>query len=325
MELSLENLTREFAGTPAVDDVSATLSAGVYGLLGANGAGKTTLMRMICDVLRPSAGRIVYDGADIARMGDEYRARLGYLPQDFGYYPDFSAMDFMLYMAALKGLGRRAAKVRCAELLEQVGLSAQAHARVRTFSGGMKQRLGIAQAVINDPAVLVLDEPTAGLDPKERVRFRNLISGFSQDKIVLLSTHIVSDVECIADDILVMKAGRFVLRGAPEAVVGSLAGKVWECRVSATEADRMAGSLCVSNVHYASDGAAVVRAVSDVAPAACACNVEPTLEDLYLFTFKDDASAEERGCDGRESADAAFSVGGAGAHRVRRFGVSTRR
>ena len=279
MELSLENLTRRFAEKPAVDDVSATLRPGVYGLLGANGAGKTTLMRMVCDVLKPSAGRIAFDGVDIARMGDEYRAMLGYLPQDFGYYPDFTAMDFMLYMAALKGLGRHEAKRRCSELLEEVGLAAHAKAKVRTFSGGMKQRLGIAQAVINDPTVLVLDEPTAGLDPKERVRFRNLISGFSQDKIVLLSTHIVSDVEYIADDILVMKGGRFVLRGRPDAVVSSVAGKVWECRVSARQADELSASACVCNVHYASDGGAVVRVAADEAPVAGAVSVEPTLED----------------------------------------------
>lgn len=291
MELSIENLTKRFAEKPVVHDVSATLRPGVYGLLGANGAGKTTLMRMVCDVLKPSAGRIAFDGADIARMGDEYRAMLGYLPQDFGYYPDFTAMDFMLYMAALKGLDRRAAKLRCAELLEEVGLAAHAKAKVRTFSGGMKQRLGIAQAVINDPTVLVLDEPTAGLDPKERVRFRNLISGFSQDKIVLLSTHIVSDVEYIADDILVMKAGRFVLRGRPDAVVSSVAGKVWECRVSARQADGLSASACVCNVHYTSDGGAVVRVAADEAPVAGAVSVEPTLEDLYLYTFKDDAGA----------------------------------
>lgn len=295
MELSLENLTKRFAEKPAVHDVSATLCPGVYGLLGANGAGKTTLMRMVCDVLKPSAGRIAFDGADIARMGDEYRAMLGYLPQDFGYYPDFTAMDFMLYMAALKGLDRRAAKLRCSELLEEVGLAAHAKAKVRTFSGGMKQRLGIAQAVINDPAVLVLDEPTAGLDPKERVRFRNLISGFSQDKIVLLSTHIVSDVEYIADDILVMKAGRFVLRGRPDAVVSSVAGKVWECRVSARQADELSASACVCNVHYASDGGAVVRVAADEAPVAGAVSVEPTLEDLYLYTFRDDAGASAAG------------------------------
>lgn len=295
MELSLENLTKRFGEKPAVDGVSATLRPGVYGLLGANGAGKTTLMRMVCDVLKPSAGRIAFDGADIARMGDEYRAMLGYLPQDFGYYPDFTAMDFMLYMAALKGLDRRAAKLRCAELLEEVGLAGHAKAKVRTFSGGMKQRLGIAQAVINDPSVLVLDEPTAGLDPKERVRFRNLISRFSQDKIVLLSTHIVSDVEYIADDILVMKGGRFVLRGRPDAVVSSVAGKVWECRVSAREADELSAVACVCNVHYAADGGAVVRVVADEPPVSGAVSVEPTLEDLYLYTFKDDAGVGTAG------------------------------
>lgn len=289
MELSLENLTKRFGEKAAVDDVSATLTPGVYGLLGANGAGKTTLMRMICDVLKPSGGRIACDGEDVVRMGEEYRAMLGYLPQDFGYYPDFTAMDFMLYMAALKGLYRRAAKLRCADLLEEVGLAAHAKAKVRTFSGGMRQRLGIAQAVINDPSVLVLDEPTAGLDPKERVRFRNLISGFSQDKIVLLSTHIVSDVEYIADDILLMKAGRFALRGHPDIVVSSMVGKVWECRVTAREADELSACACVCNAHYASDGGAVVRVAADESPAAGAVSVEPTLEDLYLYLFKDDA------------------------------------
>ncbi|MDO4442297.1 MAG: ABC transporter ATP-binding protein [Slackia sp.] len=312
MELSLENLTRRFGDALAVDDVSATLGSGVYGLLGANGAGKTTLMRMVCDVLKPTEGRIVYDGVDIARLGGEYRARLGYLPQDFGYYPDFTAMDFMLYMAALKGMDRRAAKARCADLLEEVGLSHQAKSKVRTFSGGMKQRLGIAQAVLNDPAVLVLDEPTAGLDPKERVRFRNLIAGFSQDKIVLLSTHIVSDVEYIADDILVMKGGRFVLRGAPDAVTESVAGKVWECRVPAREADSLAVSLCVSNVHYAPDGFAVMRIVADEAPVVDAVRVDPTLEDLYLHMFEDGV--------GFASSDSRFDAAGDGPADARHRG-----
>ena len=263
------------------------LKPGVYGLLGANGAGKTTLMRMVCDVLRPTSGRIAYNGVDVASMGEEYRALLGYLPQDFGYYPDFTAMDFMLYMAALKGVPRRKARSLCADLLDEVGLADHAKAKIRTFSGGMKQRLGIAQAVLNNPEVLVLDEPTAGLDPKERVRFRNLIAGFSQDKIVLLSTHIVSDVEYIADEVLLMKGGTLIMRGAPESVVASVAGKVWECRASAQKAARMAEELCASNVHYASDGAAVVRVVSDEAPTEEARSVEPTLEDLYLYTFKE--------------------------------------
>ena len=224
MELTIDRLSKQFGSKIAVDRVSATLGPGVYGLLGANGAGKTTLMRMVCDVLRPTSGEIRFDGRDVRALGDGYRACLGYLPQDFGYYPDFTALDFMLYLAALKGIDRHAARRRSLELLETVGLADVARVKVRTFSGGMKQRLGIAQAVLNDPAVLVLDEPTAGLDPKERVRFRNLIASFAQDKIVVLSTHIVSDVEYVADEILVMRAGSCLIRGAPAEVVATVAG-----------------------------------------------------------------------------------------------------
>ena len=198
MELKLDRLTKQFGSAIAVDRLSATLTPGVYGLLGANGAGKTTLMRMICDVLKPTSGSVVWNGVPIERLGERYRSVLGYLPQDFGYYPDFTALDFMLYLSALKGLDSKAAKRRSMELLDLVGLAGVAKRKVKTFSGGMKQRLGIAQAVINVPQVLVLDEPTAGLDPKERVRFRNLISALAQDKVVILSTHIVSDVEYIA-------------------------------------------------------------------------------------------------------------------------------
>lgn len=289
MDLTIDRLSKQFGAKIAVDRVSARLVPGVYGLLGANGAGKTTLMRMVCDVLRPTSGEIRFDGRDVRALGDGYRARLGYLPQDFGYYPDFTALDFMCYLAALKGLGRRAARNRSLELLETVGLADVAGSKVRTFSGGMKQRLGIAQAVINDPAVLVLDEPTAGLDPKERVRFRNLIASFAQDKIVILSTHIVSDVEYIADEILVMRAGSFVMRGAPGEVVAQVAGKVWECHVDVRRADELAAGSCVSNVHYASDGHAVVRVVADEPPTADARPLDPVLEDVYLYVFRDEA------------------------------------
>ena len=289
MDLTIDRLSKQFGAKIAVDRVSARLVPGVYGLLGANGAGKTTLMRMVCDVLRPTSGEIRFDGRDVRALGDGYRARLGYLPQDFGYYPDFTALDFMCYLAALKGLGRRAARNRSLELLETVGLADVAGSKVRTFSGGMKQRLGIAQAVINDPAVLVLDEPTAGLDPKERVRFRNLIASFAQDKIVILSTHIVSDVEYIADEILVMRAGSFVMRGAPGEVVAQVAGKVWECHVDVRRADELAAGSCVSNVHYASDGHAVVRVVADEPPTADARPLDPVLEDAYLYVFRDEA------------------------------------
>lgn len=291
MELTIDRLTKQFGAKIAVDRVSATLRPGVYGLLGANGAGKTTLMRMVCDVLRPTSGEILLDGRDVRALGAEYRAQLGYLPQDFGYYPDFSARDFMEYMAALKGLDRRYARRRCEALLADVGLGDAARQKIRTFSGGMKQRLGIAQAVVNDPGILVLDEPTAGLDPKERVRFRNLIAGFAQDKIVILSTHIVSDVEYIADEILVMRAGSFVMRGAPDEVTAQVAGRVWECHVDARQADALAARLVVGNIHYASDGHAVMRIVSDEPPLPGAVPLAPTLEDLYLHVFRDEEGA----------------------------------
>lgn len=287
MELKLDRLTKQFGAKIAVDRVSATLIPGVTGLLGANGAGKTTLMRMVCDVLRPTSGQILLDGTDAGTLGDEYRAMLGYLPQDFGYYPDFTALDFMRYMATLKGFGNRDGQIRSMELLEEVGLASDARRKIKTFSGGMKQRLGIAQAMINDPAILVLDEPTSGLDPKERVRFRNLIAGFAQDKIVILSTHIVSDVEFIAGRILVMNNGAFVMDGAPDQVVSQAAGIVWECHVEAGEAEHMSTLMTVANVRYSTDGRAVVRVVADDAPTVDAYNVEPTLEDLYLHVFSD--------------------------------------
>ena len=209
MELSFDRLTKHYGSKIAVDRVSATLTPGVYGLLGANGAGKTTLMRMLCGVLKPTAGSVALDGVDVSC--EDYRAVLGYLPQDFGYYPDFTGLDFLLYLAALKGLSRPHAKRKAAELLELVGLTDVGKKKIKTYSGGMRQRLGIAQALLNDPRLLIVDEPTAGLDPKERVRFRNLLTDLGRDTIVLLSTHIVSDVEHIADHMLMMSEGHIIL------------------------------------------------------------------------------------------------------------------
>lgn len=289
MELAFDRLTKEFGAKIAVDRVSAKLRPGVHGLLGANGAGKTTLMRMACGVLRPTSGEVLFDGAPIERMGGDYRALLGYLPQDFGYYPEFTALDFMEYMAALKGLGRREARERSLDLLSAVGLAGEERRRIRTFSGGMKQRLGIAQAVLNDPAVLVLDEPTAGLDPKERVRFRNLIAGFARDKVVLLSTHIVSDVESIADRILVMKAGAIAMEGTPAELLAHTEGRVWEAEVPASEADRLSERLAVSNAHYRDGGVAVLRYVADSPGIPGSMPAAPGLEDFYLYMFRDEA------------------------------------
>ena len=222
MELVIDRLTKLFQNKIAVDRVSLRLHSGVFGLLGTNGAGKTTLMRMLCGILQPTSGTIAFDGMDVREEG--YRAILGYLPQDFGYYPEFTAMDFLLYMAALKGLPKHSAKRRANELLELVGLQDMGRKKIKTFSGGMKQRLGIAQALLNNPKLLILDEPTAGLDPKERVRFRNLIGQLGKDSIVLLSTHIVSDIEHIADEVLMMKDGTLIYHGAWDDQMGDLEG-----------------------------------------------------------------------------------------------------
>ena len=211
MELIIERVSKQYKNRIAVDRVTAKLHQGVYGLLGANGAGKTTLMRMLTGILTPTSGTITLDGMDVST--EDYRAVLGYLPQDFGYYPEFTAMDFLLYLAALKGIPKARAKQRAKELLDLVSLQDVGRKKIKTFSGGMKQRLGSAQALLNDPKLLILDEPTAGLDPKERIRFRNLIEQLGKDAIVLLSTHIVSDIEHIADEILLMKDGQLIFQG----------------------------------------------------------------------------------------------------------------
>ena len=208
MELTVHGLTKQYKDKCAVNRVNLRLTEGINGLLGANGAGKTTLMRMLCGILKPTTGSIALDGVDVS--SEDYRAVLGYLPQDFGYYPDFTGLDFLLYLAALKGLSRSHAKRKAKELLELVSLKDAGGKKIKTYSGGMKQRLGIAQALLNDPSLLIVDEPTAGLDPKERVRFRKLIAGLGQDTIVLLSTHIVSDVEKIADHMLMMSEGKII-------------------------------------------------------------------------------------------------------------------
>lgn len=284
MELLLDRLTKHYGNKIAVDCVSAILNPGVYGLLGANGAGKTTLMRMLCAILESTSGEVQFDGRDVVSMGADYRNVLGYLPQDFGFYPNYSAREFLMYVAALKGIPKAVAKIRTGELLEVVGLSNVTNKKIKTFSGGMKQRVGIAQALLNNPQILILDEPTAGLDPKERVRFRNLLSEYAGDKIVILSTHIVSDIEVIADEVLLMKKGKFVLQGTVQELTKKAKGKVWELTVSPAEARKWQARTTVANLrHEGSD--IVLRIVSDNKPSERAVPCEATLEDLYLYYF----------------------------------------
>lgn len=286
MELKTIGLTKKFGSKTAVDNLNITLTNGVYGLLGANGAGKTTLMRLLCNIQNPTSGKILLNGKNIVGLGERYRNLLGYLPQHFGYYPDFSAFDFLLYVSALKGLDEKAARKKSKELLEAVDLSRESKHKIKTFSGGMKQRLGIAQAMLNDPHILILDEPTAGLDPKERVRFRNLISAFSKDRIVILSTHIVSDVEFIAEEIIMMKSGQIIHFGNPQEITSEIDGQVWECTVPTAYAEKYAAAYNTSNLRNTSENQTILRIIGDRPPMENAVRVQPTLEDLYLFYFK---------------------------------------
>ncbi len=285
-ELKLDRVTKQFKNKIAVEHVSIHLKDGVYGFLGANGAGKTTLLRMLCGVLKPTAGEIFCNGTEIGRLGGDYRYMLGYLPQDFGYYPDFTAVRYLNYLAACKAVPKEAAGEKVQEMLRLVGLEGEQKAKIRTFSGGMLRRLGIAQALLNDPEIVVLDEPTSGLDPKERIRFRNIISAMSKGRIVILSTHIVSDVEFIADEILLMKKGRIVGQGSVADVTENIRGKVWEYEAEAEEALRLNDIYPVSNLKNEGDRVRL-RIVSEECPHEGALPAEPGLEDVYLYYFEE--------------------------------------
>lgn len=292
MELRITNLTKEFDGFKAVDDVSYTMGCGVYGLLGVNGAGKTTLMRMLTTLMKPTSGEILWDGQNIFTMDGRYRMLLGYLPQDFGYYPDFTVLDYLLYIASIKGIRPAVAKQRAKELLKQVGLTKARNKKMKTLSGGMKRRAGIAQAMLNNPKILILDEPTAGLDPSERIRFRNLISELAEDRIVLLSTHIVSDIEYIANDILLMKDGQITVSGTSEEIIATMPDKVWRCTVPKGKIDAYLKAYKVSNVKTVSNGVEL-RIVAKNPPAENVVQETPTLEDVFLYYFGERAGGED--------------------------------
>ena len=284
MELSLDRLTKQYGRKIAVDHVSAVLSPGVYGMLGANGAGKTTLMRMICGILEPTSGEVFLNGTPILEMGADYRNLLGYLPQDFGYYPNYTGREFLAYLSVLKGIPKKKANRKITELLEMTGLSVEAKKKIKTYSGGMRQRLGIAQALLNDPKILILDEPTAGLDPKERVRFRNLITDYASDRIIFLSTHIVSDIEAAADRVFLMKQGRILCQGSVQELAEMASGKVWEMKVPAREAARWEKKMNVAGIRH-EEGDVVLRIISERKPAADSMRCRAALEDLYLSYF----------------------------------------
>ncbi len=280
--IELSAVEKKFRDRTAVKKTDLCLESGVYGLLGENGAGKTTLMRMICGVLKPTGGRIRCDGIEIGQLGRAYRRLLGYLPQDFGYYGEFSARRFLRYMAALKAMPQDRAERRIDEMLDLVDLAPFQKQKLKTFSGGMLRRIGIAQALLNDPEILILDEPTAGLDPRERVRFRNIISSLGKERTVVLSTHIVSDVDYIADQIMIMKPGEIAAEGTAQELTRA-AGKIaWKCVAGEEEAERLGGRFTVSNIRHLENGVEL-RIVSDRRPAPDAEALEPTLEDIYLY------------------------------------------
>jgi ABC-2 type transport system ATP-binding protein len=283
MKLSIEHVGKTYrGGVRGLDDFSLELGPGVLGLLGPNGAGKSTLMRILATITKPTDGRVTWDGTDIVKSPDGLRAELGYLPQDFGIYPNLSALEFLEYIAAAKGIDRAPARRRIDELLVLVNLADARKRPLGGFSGGMRQRVGIAQALLNDPRLLIVDEPTAGLDPEERVRFRNLLSDLSGERIVILSTHIVSDVEATATHIALINRGRLVVSAAPEMLMKKVEGRVWEWVVASDELTAVKARHRVSATIRRSDGVRV-RAVSDAQPASDAQSVAPNLEDAYLM------------------------------------------
>lgn len=287
MELKINRLTKQYKDKLAVDSVSLKLTPGIWGLLGANGAGKTTMMRMVAGILKPTSGGVFYDGIDIADLGESYRDIFGYLPQTFGFYPEFTVRSYLEYMSALKGIGRKEASSKIESLLQMLALSDVKNKKIRRLSGGMQRRVGIAQALLNDPEILILDEPTSGLDPGERVRFRNILAEFAKDRIVLISTHIVSDVENIATRNAVMKDGRIIAAGSTDELVAAMKGRVWRTEMPERDLLKCERLVRVANIRSEPGGRAALRYLADTAVLPGSAPETPRLEDLYLWLFQE--------------------------------------
>lgn len=284
MNVELINLTKSYKKKLALDHVSTTIQSGVYGLLGANGAGKTTLINIFVGILKGDEGKILVEGEDVSKNGKEFLGKIGYMPQYPVFYKDFKVEDFMLYMCALKGIGKTEGQKRTRNLLEIVNLLDAKDKKIGALSGGMRQRVGIAQAMLGNPEILILDEPTAGLDPQERIRFRNLISRFSQDRIVLLATHIVSDVEFIANEVIILKEGKLIRKNTPEKLEEELKGKVWSLQLAENEELKHYENCLISNVKREESGINI-RVLSEEAPAEDALAEKANLEDVFLYYF----------------------------------------
>ena len=287
MELIIKNISKEFKDKLSVDNFSVTLNSGIYGLLGPNGSGKTTLMRMLADVSNPSNGDILINGQSKNKLGAKYRDLIGYVPQNIGFYKNFTAEKFLYYVSALKGVNKEIEKSKVDELLKFVNLEKDRRRKIGKFSGGMKQRLGIAQALLNDPKILILDEPTAGLDPNERIRFKNLISQLSKDKVVVFSTHIVSDIEFMANEILVMKEGKLVEKSSVEEILDTVRGKVYTLSINETDLEDIQNEFKVSSM-IRTNNRINVRVVGE---SKISINTfkyieeEPNLQDVFLYYF----------------------------------------
>ncbi|WMJ80050.1 ABC transporter ATP-binding protein [Clostridium sp. MB40-C1] len=286
MNLIMDKIMKQFGKKKALNSFSANLERGVYGLLGTNGAGKTTLINIIVGILQPDIGEVKFNEVNIQKLGVNYLDKIGYLPQNPRFYKNFKAGEFLFYMCAIKGISKADSETRTEEVLKMVNLWEERNKKVGAFSGGMKQRLGIAQALLNDPDIIILDEPTAGLDPKERIRFRNIISKLSSTKIILLATHIVSDIEYIAKEVILIKDGNIVKQDKPTNLLNNMREKVWSVNVNKIQMANMLEKYSISNAVFENE-MYTLRIISDDKPTNEAVNINPNLEDVYIYYFKE--------------------------------------